>query len=255
MTLVVSAVGFYRQVYFISLGYGLSVAALGVAMLILYRDLASTVNLLQPLLLVIYGLRLSGYLLFREVTVESFKVKSKEGAMGGKSSGLAAAIPMWISVALMYFALTSPVYFRLQAGGERNTLTLIGLAVMAIGIAMEAAADWTKYTHKKKNPNSFCSNGLFSLVRYPNYLGEILTWTGVFLSAIGYYQGILQWLIAIAGFGAIFFVMMSAARDLEARQNKRYGGNVKYQKYIKNTPILFPFIKLYTLRDARIFKM
>jgi len=37
IALVVSSVGFYKYVYFISLGYGFSVAAMGVAMFVMYR--------------------------------------------------------------------------------------------------------------------------------------------------------------------------------------------------------------------------
>ena len=36
--MVISAIGFYKYVYFISLGYGFSIAGLGLLMLYLFRD-------------------------------------------------------------------------------------------------------------------------------------------------------------------------------------------------------------------------
>lgn len=38
VALVVSAVGFYKYVYFISIGYGFSVAAIGVALMVMFKD-------------------------------------------------------------------------------------------------------------------------------------------------------------------------------------------------------------------------
>ena len=36
--------------------------------------------------------------------------------------------------------------------------------------------------------------------------------------------------------------MFSGARRLEIRQNKNYGKDPEYQKYVKTVPILIPFI-------------
>ncbi len=63
--LVISAVGFYKYVYFISLGYGFSVAGMGVAMLVLFWDRLTAGTALFCALLVAYGCRLGGYLLVR----------------------------------------------------------------------------------------------------------------------------------------------------------------------------------------------
>src|ERR1700761_2980591 len=59
LTLLVSALGFIRADYYISLGYGFSIAAVALVFPIVFRD-----NL-NPLLL-LYGLRLGGFLFLRE---------------------------------------------------------------------------------------------------------------------------------------------------------------------------------------------
>ena len=41
--------------------------------------------------------------------------------------------------------------------------------------------------------------------------------------------------------------MFGGARRLELRQNKNYGNDPEYQKYVKSTPILLPFIPLYSV--------
>lgn len=40
IALVISSIGFYKYVYFISLGYGFSIAGIGIALLILYHGSA-----------------------------------------------------------------------------------------------------------------------------------------------------------------------------------------------------------------------
>ena len=92
--------------------------------------------------------------------------------------------------------------------------------------------------------------GLFRLVRCPNYLGEMIFWTGVFLSGIGAVRG-WQWLVCLLGYGGIIFVMFSGARRLEVRQNKNYGKDPEYQKYVKTVPILLPFVPLYSVEKYK----
>ena len=50
----------------------------------------------------------------------------------------------------------------------------------------------------------------------------------------------------------IIYVMFSGARRLEVRQNKNYGNDPEYQAYVKKTPIIFPFVPLYSLVDSKI---
>ena len=56
--MVISAIGFYKYVYFISLGYGFSIAGLGLLMLFLFRDRLTAGTILLGLLFFVYGCRL-----------------------------------------------------------------------------------------------------------------------------------------------------------------------------------------------------
>ena len=55
-TAVISGTGWFKFLYFISVGYGFSVAGCGAVMLVL-----------------VYGCRLSGFLLFREIKSASYR--------------------------------------------------------------------------------------------------------------------------------------------------------------------------------------
>ena len=66
--LLISAIGFKNYVWFISLGYGFSIAGEGILMLILFgiNQKLTLGTVICCALLIAYGLRLGGYLAFRE---------------------------------------------------------------------------------------------------------------------------------------------------------------------------------------------
>ena len=71
------------------------------------------------------------------------------------------------------------------------------------------------------------------------------------LSGIGAITGAGQWIIVLIGYVGIIYVMFSGARRLEVRQNKNYGNDPEYQKYVKTVPILLPFIPLYSVEKYK----
>jgi len=167
-----------------------------------------------------------------------------------KTSPLGVKIAIWITCALLYVTQVLPVFYRLHNGTGTDVWTWIGAAVMLFGAILETAADIQKNRAKKINPRRFVDTGLYRLVRCPNYLGEMLFWTGVVLSGIGALQG-WQWVLSLFGYLCIIFVMFSGARRLEIRQNKNYGSDPEYQKYVKTVPILIPFIPLYSVEKYK----
>ena len=45
--------------------------------------------------------------------------------------------------------------------------------------------------------------------------------------------------------------MLSGAKRLEKRQNKNYGDDPEYQAYVRSTPILIPFVPLYSVEKYK----
>ena len=255
IALVVSAVGFYKYVYFISLGYGFSVAVMGLAMFIMYFGVLDWSTTLMCILFLVYGCRLGGYLLIREIKSASYRSTMKKEIKDGSTMKMVAKISIWTSCALLYALQVSPLLFRLEAAkrdgfgdfADANIVTVIGAVIMALGILLESTADMQKSAAKKKNPNRFCDSGLYKIVRCPNYLGEVLFWTGVFVSGINIYASVWQWIAAAFGYICIVYIMFGGARRLELRQNRNYGEDPEYQAYVKSVPILLPLVPLYSV--------
>ena len=117
---------------------------------------------------------------------------------------------------------------------------------------MESVADAQKKAAKKKNINRYVDTGLYRLVRCPNYLGELVIWTGSFVVCIGASCSAWQWVIALIGYIGIVYVMFSGARRLELRQAVTYGNNPEFQEYVSKTPILVPFLPIYSNSHSHI---
>lgn len=247
LAMVISSIGFKKFVWFISLGYGFSIAGIGVALMFLFSDQLSPVTILLSVLLILYGCRLGGYLLLREKRSASYQNTMKNEVKDGSSMNFFLKVLVWSSCALLYCCEASPIYFRLANGAKPDTVCIVGTVIMILGIILESASDLTKNKYKKEHPKRFCDVGLFRMVRCPNYLGEVLIWTGVFVSGVTALSGAIQWIAALSGWICIVYIMFGGAKRLELRQNKNYGDDPEYQHYVKTTPILIPLIPLYSV--------
>lgn len=251
VALAVCALGFYKYLYFISLGYGFSVAAIGIALLIMFRANLGVAPAFCAALLIVYGMRLGGYLLKREIKSADYNKAMKKEIKDGKGMKFFVKACMWVSCAFLYTLQISPIFFRLKAGKGTDAFSVAGAVVMALGIIVESLSDHQKSKAKKANPHRFCDSGLFKIVRCPNYFGEILFWTGVFVSGLNVLTGVIQWGAAIIGYVCIVYIMFGGARRLEIRQNRNYGSDPEYQKYVKKTPIILPLIPLYSVEKYK----
>ena len=74
VALIVSAIGFKKYVWFISIGYGFSVAAIGVTLLCLFGGSADWGVMIACVLFILYGCRLGGFLTYREVKKASYNL-------------------------------------------------------------------------------------------------------------------------------------------------------------------------------------
>ena len=169
----------------------------------------------------------------------------------GKGMKFAAKASIWVSAALLYACETSPVLFRLENSAGADTLLIVGLCISVCGLIVESSADLQKNAAKKRDPARFVDTGLYRIVRCPNYFGEMLFWTGVFIGGVSTLRGVWQWIAALCGYLGIIYVMFGGARRLEMRQNRTYGDDPEYRAYVKKTPIMVPLIPLYSVEKYK----
>ena len=252
------AVGFYKFVYFLSIGYGFAVAGGGIAVLVMALVTGSEdpilVLLIQAALFLAYGIRLSGFLLVRELKNVTFKktdvAKDTLAKNDEKKMPIFVLATIWVSVAVLYTAQVSPMLFRVTNNTTGVILPVIGFAISIGGLILETVADNQKSEQKKARPDMVATQGLYKMCRCPNYLGEIIFWTGVFVSGCNTYAGAGQWITAILAYICIVFIMFNGAQRLEKRQMARYGKDEEYNTYANKTPIIIPLLPIYHLNKV-----
>ncbi|XP_053564325.1 uncharacterized protein LOC128654441 [Bombina bombina] len=119
-----------------------------------------------------------------------------------------------------------------------------GWSLWIVGFLTQAIADHQKLIFKSDpdNAGKFIHSGLWAYSRHPNYLGEILQWSGLFISASSILSG-FQYVSIISPLFVWFLLnYVSGIPILEKQAMKRWGSNVAFQNYIKETPVLWPFI-------------
>lgn len=251
VALVCCAMGFKRFVWFMSIGYGFAVAGIAVAALI-YGGVKQMLTIPLAVALVVcaaYGLRLGLFLYKRETGNKAYK-KVLDTKVGKEPPVFVKAIA-WLFMGALYICETAGLHFRMANGAADDWALYVGIVVMACGAVIEALADKQKSDQKAKRPDMVAMEGLFKLVRCPNYFGEILFWTGVFLSGITAYRGAFQWIVAVVGCVGIVYVMLDGAKRMEKGHIARYGKSPEYQAYADKTPILLPFIPLYHIGNKK----
>jgi steroid 5-alpha reductase family enzyme len=127
---------------------------------------------------------------------------------------------------------------------ELDAFALVGLLVWILGFAIEVFADLQKsrFSADPANKGKFIRTGLWSRSRHPNYFGEITLWVGVAIIALPVLQG-WQWIALISPvFVALLITRVSGVPLLEAKADKKWGGQADYEEYKKRTPVLIPRI-------------
>lgn len=145
-------------------------------------------------------------------------IKKKTGVFYWPSSFMAIHLlpTLWV------FAGMVPVYFAIQSTNEPNVIIVLLAALVTIAaILLETIADnqLRKHLRTRKDKNELLKTGLWGIMNYPNYAGEMLFWWGLFLFAIAY-NSELWWTI----FGPLsitfLFIFISIPMMKQRRKNK-----------------------------------
>jgi len=243
----------YRQAYSFSVGYGFSMAAMGLSLLfafpgdggILAALKSGTPSYWLALSLVFYGLRLGGFILLRNATVPSKARTFKEMDRSSRPR----RIPFAVTVAIFYAFLASPVLYTLRDSTQGVLLRKFGTSLAWMGFSLESFADAQKFNAMRgkdgRSEFSGPTGGLYSLSRHPNYFGEILYWGGVYLAGIpSFNTNALPWICSSLGFYGIFSIMKNATKKLDEKQQTRYSEQQSYIQWREKVPYpLVPFVK------------
>ncbi len=121
-------------------------------------------------------------------------------------------------------------------------VAVIGVLVWLVGFGIEVIADRQKsqFRADSANKGKFISEGLWSWSRHPNYFGEIVLWIGIAIIAAPVLRG-WQWVTLISPvFVTLLLTRISGVPLLEAKADRKWGGQPDYEAYKANTSVLIP---------------
>ena len=142
---------------------------------------------------------------------------------------------MWVSVCSTC-ALTA-----IANGVVLNSFFLVGFLIFILGFFIEILADRQKNSFRKKSifKNDFIQSGLWAYSRHPNYLGEIILWTGIAICSFSSLAGLQLITLISPIFTYVLLVYISGIPLLEEKGKEKWGHLSHYQKYLEKTPKLF----------------
>ena len=196
-------------------------------------------ELIVSLLVVVWALRLSIFLYVRIYRA------GKDGRFDQlKTSPIRFLVPWTVQGLWVFLTMIVVIVINSQANSAPalGVWDAIGLSIWLLGFGIEVIADnqKTAFNSEENNQGRWIDSGLWSYSRHPNYLGEILLWTGIACFGIPCFTGFerLAWISPVFIF--LLLTKISGIPILDRRALEKWGDDVEYQKYRENTPALFP---------------
>lgn len=197
---------------------------------------SSDLKLILVAMVTLWGLRLGSYLLIR------IRKIGRDKRFDGIRNDFLKFGKFWIGQGLAVWIILLPVLLvELNDEPLIEMASLFGIIVWGAGLIIETVADQQKFAfiNKPANKGKWIDSGIWRYSRHPNYLGEILVWLGVYITALPALTA------AQAGIGILspLFIMalllfVSGIPPLEKQADERWGDNPKYHDYKARTSLL-----------------
>jgi steroid 5-alpha reductase family enzyme len=218
------------------LSYSLSFAVL--ALVLPSLGAREPVQLAASLLVLIWAVRLGGYLLTR---ILRMKVDHRFDEMRDKPLRFAR---FWLLQAISVAMIMLPVSYLVSRDDAPGfgLWAIVGASIWFVGLAIETAADAQKSAFKAKEENRerFITSGLWRYSRHPNYFGEMLVWWGLFVFAVPFLDGAAFAVVIGPVFITLLLLFVSGIPLLERSAAAKYGDDPAYREYKRRTSILVP---------------
>ena len=197
-------------------------------------------SILLAALIIVWATRLGGFL-FSRVRKKGSDSRFKDILPNFRVNLLTWTLQaIWVSVtaSCALVAITSANKVPIDGWA------ILGLILWCAGFTIEVLADRQKqvFRSKPENARRFITTGLWAWSRHPNYLGEIMLWTGIAIMALPVLVG-WQFATLMSPFFVYYLLTRVSGIEMQERQNdKTWGADAEYWKYKDSTPALWPFI-------------
>lgn len=192
---------------------------------------------LIALLTTVWGLRLAGYLAWRNIgSGEDYRYQHMRARFGGRFPLISLFYVFWLQGLLMWI-VAFPLQTAPFGSGSLGILDGLGVVVWTIGLVFESVGDWqlARFKARDDSPGKVMDGGLWRYTRHPNYFGDFMIWWGLYFiaAAAGAWWTVFSPIIM-----SVLLMRVSGVALLERSLKKRRSG---YEAYVARTSAFFPW--------------
>jgi steroid 5-alpha reductase family enzyme len=196
-------------------------------------------NLLIACLTSVWGLRLSGYLAWRNLgQPEDYRYRAMREAQGSQFA-VRSLLTVFGLQGLVMWIVALPIQAGQLAANQTGIggITLLGIAIWIVGFVFESVGDsqLARFKALPENQGKVMDRGLWRYTRHPNYFGDFLVWWGLYLVSFG--RGAAWWSAIGPVVMSVFLMRVSGVTLLERSLKARKPG---YEDYVRRTSAFFP---------------
>ena len=195
-------------------------------------------SLLLPVLVTLWGLRLSGYLTWRNWgQSEDFRYRTMRERHGARFPWVSLLTVFTLQGVVMW-VVALPLVLRQDAPLDWNLRLIAGVLLWIIGFAFESIGDFqlARFKSRSENQGQVMDRGLWRFTRHPNYFGNALVWWGLTIIALTRIEQ--SWILISPAVMSLCLLYVSGVPMLESTLAKR---TVGYRQYIQRTSRFLPW--------------
>jgi steroid 5-alpha reductase family enzyme len=193
-------------------------------------------GLLLTILVSLWGLRLSGYLIWRNLgKPEDYRYQEMRRQSGDRF-WLVSLFRVFILQGVLMWVISVPVTITQRATTHLFWLDYVGLAIWLVGLFFEAIGDFQLASFKARpdSKGKVMDRGLWRYTRHPNYFGDFVVWWGHYSLALA---GGAWWTVFSPLVMSILLLRVSGVAMLEKTIGER---RPEYAEYVRRTNAFFP---------------
>ena len=217
-------------------GFGFVVAAM---FYYLMSDGNPSRNIFLLMLVFAWGIRLSGYLAYRNIGKgEDFRYKEFRRSYGENRYWWISYFQTFLLQGVVMWLISAPILGAMYFGADQSLgiFDAVAAVIWIIGFAFEAGGDYqlSRFKSNPANKGKVLDRGFWRYTRHPNYFGDSAVWWafGLFSIASGAFLPVLGSLLI-----TVVIIKVSGVSLLEKslKTNKP-----EYADYINKTSAFFP---------------
>lgn len=235
-----------RNVSIVDIGWGLGfvlVAWLTASQALTASDGISWRTLLLPVLTTCWGLRLSGYLAWRNIGHgEDYRYREMRERFGPAFVWTSLLIVFGLQGSVMWIVSLplQAVHVWPNTQSPNDWLTVLGVACWLTGFLFESIGDWqlARFKARAENKDQVMNRGLWRYTRHPNYFGDFMIWWGHWLISMSLSDWTATWWTILSpALMSFLLIRVSGVALLEKSMKQR---SPQYATYIEQTSSFFP---------------